>query len=121
LQDQSLPFAGELTALAADSTYSAREFLGSVVKHPNLVPIVRGRGNRTFYRSPPTPQCNSSKDKGNPVWYGATFNMKVASTWGASDASDIVPITFRNGRDCQATIEAWYNMLMRGNHGYFHA
>lgn len=117
LQDQSLPFAGALTALTADSTYSAREFLGSVVKHPNLVPIVRGRGNRTFFRSSPTPLCDSSKDKGHPVWYGAPFNMKAASTWGESDTSEIVPFTFRNGRDCQATIEAWHNMLMRGKHG----
>jgi hypothetical protein len=117
LQDKSLPFAGVLSALTADSTYSAREFLSPMVKHPNLVLIVRGRGNRTFYKTPSTPQSDSSKDKGHPVWYGTPFNMKATSTWGQFDLSEIVPLTFRNGRDCLATIEAWYNMLMRGKHG----
>lgn len=115
LQDQSLPFTGKLSALTADSTYSARDFLYQMVKHSDLVTIVRGRGNRTFYRSPPG--SDTSKDKGHPVWYGVPFNMKVPSTWGEYDASDIVPITFRNGRVCYATIEAWNNMLMRGKHG----
>ncbi len=117
LQDKSLSSAGELSALAADSTYSAREFLAPVLKHPNLVLIVRGRGNRKFFRSPSTPQADFSKGKGHPEWYGAPFKMKEPSTWGEFDASEIVPVTFRNGRNCQATIEAWFDMRMRGKDG----
>jgi hypothetical protein len=112
LQDESLPFGSELSALVADSSYSAREFLGPVVVHKNLATIVRMRGNRVFYRKPV--QDNTAAGRGHPIWYGASFDMKEASTWGEPDAVESVPFTFRNGRVCQVEIEAWHNLLMRG-------
>jgi hypothetical protein len=36
--------------------------------------------------------------------------MKDPTTWGEPDTSEIVPLTFRNGRDCQANIETWHDM-----------
>ena len=113
MKDQRLPFSGELSALTADSAYSACQFISQMVTLPNLVLIVRARGNRTVYRGSPTP-LGSSKDRGHPVWYGKPFNMKDPTTWGEPDTSEIVPLTFRNGRDCQANIETWHDMLMRG-------
>ena len=50
------------------------------------------------------------------MWYGTPFNMKDPTTWGEPDTSEIVPLTFRNGRDCQANIETWHDMLIRGKH-----
>lgn len=114
LKDQSLPFAGKLSALTADSSYSDRKFLYQMLQYPDLVTIARCRGNRTFYRSPLVSSGDSTNDRGHPVWYGTPFDMKDESTWGQFDASETIPITFRSGRDCLVTINAWYNMLMRG-------
>jgi hypothetical protein len=116
MQDQKLPFSGNLSVLTSDSTYSAREFLAAMVKHPSLVSIVRVRGNRTVYEGLPSSQSELPRKRGHPTWYGKAFNMKSPSTWDEPDISEVIPLTFRNGRDCQVTIEAWYNMLMRDKH-----
>jgi len=113
LKDESLPFGRQLTVLVGDSSYSVREFLGQGVKHKNLAMTVRVRGNRTFYRIPGQ-DALSSRGKGHPLWYGSSFNMKEPATWGAPNAVESVPFTFRNGRNCQVKIEAWYDMLMSG-------
>ena len=113
MNDQTLPFAGTLSVLSGDSTYSAREFLIAVVKNSNLVCITRARGNRTFYEKLPLLQSDYPKRRGHPTWYGKAFNMKAPLTWGNPDASEIVSTTFRNGRDCKVIIEAWHDMLMR--------
>ncbi len=112
LEDKTLPFASKLSALVADTSYSAREFLGQVVKHTNLATIVRVRGNRKFYRIPK--QDDLPKGKGHPTWYGEPFDMKDSTTWGEPDATELVPLTLRNGRVCQVEIQAWYNLLMLG-------
>jgi hypothetical protein len=112
LEDKILPLGSKLCALVADSSYSAREFLGQVVKHKNLTAIVRVRGNRTFYRIPK--QDDSPKGKGHPTWYGEPFDMKDPTTWGEPDATQVVPLTLKNGRVCQVQIQAWYNLLMLG-------
>jgi hypothetical protein len=112
MEDKSLIFGGKLSALVADTSYSAREFLAQAMKHKNLVAIVRVRGNRTFYRIPE--QDDSPKGKGHPTWYGEPFDMKDSTTWGAPDATEVVPRTLRTGRVCQVEIQAWYNLLMLG-------
>jgi hypothetical protein len=40
--------------------------------------------------------------------------MHDPSTWGTQDSEDIVPITFKNGRNAVATIQTWNDLLMRG-------
>jgi hypothetical protein len=112
LEDKTLPFGSKLCAVVADTSYSAREFLGQAVKHTNLAAIVRVRGNRTFYRIPE--QDDSAKGKGHPTWYGASFDMKDPATWGEADATELIPLTLRNGRVCQVQIQAWYDLLMLG-------
>jgi hypothetical protein len=112
LEDKALSFGDKLSALVADTAYSAREFLGQAVKHKNLVAIVRVRGNRTFYRIPK--QDDSPKGKGHPTWYGEPFDMKDSTTWGEADATEVIALTLRNGRVCQVEIQAWYNLLMLG-------
>jgi hypothetical protein len=112
LEDKTLPLGSKLCAVVADTSYSAREFLSQAVKHTNLAAIVRVRGNRTFYRIPE--QDDSPKGKGHPTWYGVSFEMKDPTTWGEADATEVVPLTLRNGRVCQVEIQAWYNLLMLG-------
>lgn len=112
LKDETLCFGRDLSVLVGDSDYSARCFLAKGVEHKNLVIVVRVRGNRIFYRMPN--QDDSPSGKGHPVWYGASFNMKDPSTWDEPDATELISWTLRNGRVCKVEIEAWYNMLMRG-------
>lgn len=112
LKDETLSFGRELSVLVGDSAYSARGFLGEVVEHKNLVILVRVRGDRKFHRIPE--QDDSPAGQGHPVWFGTSFDMKDPSTWDEPDATEVVPWTLRNGRICQVEIEAWYNMLMRG-------
>jgi hypothetical protein len=112
LKEETLPFGKDLSVLVGDSAYSARGFLDKGVEHKNLVIIVRVRGNRTFYRMPG--QDDSSSVKGHPVWYGKPFDMKDPPAWDDPDAKEVVSLTLRNGRVCQVEIEAWLNLLMRG-------
>jgi hypothetical protein len=112
MNDGKLPFENHLSVITGDTHYSAREFLGQVVEHKNLASIVRVRGNRTFYAMPVN--TDSSKGKGHPVWYGAPFRLKDPCTWLEADDTETVAFTFRNGRQCRITINAWYDMLMRG-------
>jgi len=112
LKEEILPFGKDLSVLVGDSAYSARGFLAKGVEHKNLVILVRVRGNRTFYRMPE--QDDSPSGKGHPVWYGTSFDMKAPPTWGDPDATEVVSLTLRNGRVCQVEIEAWHNVLMRG-------
>ena len=113
IQDEALPFGNNLSVLVVDSSYSVREFLIREVRHKNLITLVRVRGNRTFHHLPP----QNDSPKGHPLWYGADFDMKDPSTWGEPDATQILPLTLRNGRECQVYIEAWYNLLMNGKYG----
>jgi hypothetical protein len=110
--DEALPFAQAFSALTGDTAYSACEFLGQAVKLPNLVTIVRVRSNRVFFGVPE--QVESSPTRGHPRWYGTSFDMKDASTWDEPDATIVVPFIFRNGRECQVSIQAWHNLLMHG-------
>ena len=112
LRDKELPFDSHLSSVVGDSTYSACEFIGHLVEHENLVPNVRMRSNRTFYRIPQ--KEGVPKGQGHPTWYGTPFKMKDASTWGEADAQENFPFTLRKGRVCQIEMQAWYNILMRG-------
>ena len=115
LKDEVLSLGSKLSVLAADSSYSVCEFLGQIVKQENLATIVRVRGNRTFYRMPKT--SDSDGTKGHPLWYGTPFELKDSTGWGQPDATELVPLTLRNGRVCQVEIKAWYNLLMSGKRG----
>lgn len=112
LHDETLPFGNNLSVLVADSSYSACEFVAQEVGHKNLITLVRVAGNRKFYRIPL--QDDSPKGKGHPLWYGEAFDLKDPSTWGEPDDTQTIPITLRNGRQCQVQIQAWYNLLMTG-------
>ena len=112
INDDTLPFGNHLTVLTGDSGYSSCEFLNNTAEHDNLVSLVRVRGNRVFYQMPSN--SFSIKRKGHPKWYGSPFKLNNPLTRPEPEASETVPFTLRNGRECQVTIDAWYDMLMRG-------
>ncbi len=112
INDDSLPFGEHLSVLTGDSVYSSTGFLNSTAEHDNLVTPVRVRGNRVFYGMPS--HSASPRRKGHPLWYGSPFRLNDSSTRPRPEASETIPFTFRNGRECQVTIDAWHDMLMRG-------
>ncbi len=114
LKDENLPFANHLSAIVGDSHYSACDFLDQMAGNKNLVSIVRVRSNRTFYGMPMS--SASDKGKGHPVWYGKAFKLNAPNSQTEPDATETIPFIFRNGREGQVTINAWYDMLMRGKH-----
>ena len=112
MNDAGLPFGKHLTVVTGDTVYSNTAFLNPNAKHNNLVTVVRVRSNRVFYGIPS--DSVSPGGIGHPLWYGSPFRLNDLSDRPGPDASETVPFTFRNGRRCRVTIEAWYDMLMRG-------
>jgi hypothetical protein len=112
MEDETLTFHDELCVHVADSTYSAVTFLGPVVKHENLVNVLRVRSNRVFYHQPPP--VEGKRPRGHPRWYGERFALKDSSTWGEPDAVEETTLTTRKGRTYRVLLEGWHDMLMRG-------
>ena len=112
LEDEELPFFGQLCAEVEDSSYSKPAYLHANRSTDNLVTIVRVRSNRTFYRQPSAPR--SSGAKGHPTWFGDAFRLPDPQTWHAPDETVQTTFTSRRGKVYQVMIDGWYDMLMRG-------
>ena len=115
LQDETLPFQKELCVTVADSDYSAVTFVGGVAGYPDHITIARFAGNRTVYRSPPSPETHSGR--GHPTWFGAPMSLKDPTTWDEPDDVAQTTFTTRKGRNYTVQIEGWHDMLMRGKRG----
>ncbi len=115
LQDDKLPFAHSLTVEVGDSSYSKPAYLYAHRQFPNLVSIVRVRGNRTFYRRYEPSQDEQEKSKaGHPRWYGARFALSEPETWFEADETLTLNETSQRGKVYRVEIQAWHNMLMSG-------
>jgi len=115
LVDEKLPFGQELTVEVADSSYSKPQSLYAHRKYPNVVTIVRSRGNRTYYHQyVPSAAEPAAPGQGHPTWYGEPFSLADAETWTEPDASWTFQETSRRGKVYTVEVQAWHNMLMRG-------
>jgi hypothetical protein len=112
LEDEELPFHDQLCAEVADSSYSKPAYLHANRSKANLVTIVRVRSNRTFYRQ--TEANSQSHQRGHPTWFGTSFSLPDSTTHPTPDEQTTTPFTSRRGRIYTVKIEAWYNLLMRG-------
>jgi hypothetical protein len=112
LEDEVLPFNNQLCVEVADSSYSKPVYLCANHSKPNLVSIVRVRSNRIFYRQPEA--TGSTVRRGHPTWYGARFSLQDAATWHTPDEKVTTTFTSHKKRVYRVEIEAWYNLLMRG-------
>ncbi|MEI7990289.1 MAG: transposase [Chloroflexota bacterium] len=112
LEDENLPFHRQLCAEVADSSYSKPAYLHANRSKANLVTLVRVRSNRTFFRQPeanrPSGQC------GHPTWFGAGFSLRDSTTQPAPDEQATTTFTSKRGRVYTVKIDAWYDLLMRG-------
>jgi hypothetical protein len=112
LEDEALPFHGQLCAEVEDSSYSKPAYLHANRSKDNLVTIVRMRSNRTFYQPPRAPRPSGSK--GHPTWYGNAFRLPDPQTWHLPDETVKTTFTSRRGKIYQVLIDGWYDLLMRG-------
>jgi hypothetical protein len=115
LQDARLPFGREFTVEVADSSYSKPAYLHAHRKFPNLVTIVRVRGNRTLYHQyVPTEEEVENPSQGHPKWYGERFALSDAATWTAPDETWSQWETSRRSKLYRVEVRAWHNLLMTG-------
>ena len=115
LRDEKLPFGREFTVEVGDSSYSKPAYLYSHRQFPDLVTIVRARGNRVFYRQyEPTEEEKAATKAGHPTWYGERFALADPTTWGKPDEILTLPETSRRGKVYQVEMQAWHNLLMTG-------
>lgn len=110
LQDESLPFHQQLCVEVADTGYSKPAYLHANRHHTNLVTIARSRRNRCFYRQ----AVSSEKQAGHPQWYGDLFSLQDPTTWHEADEQATTTYVSRRGKTYRVEIQAWHNLLMRG-------
>lgn len=113
LDDPTLPFGQELCVEVGDTSYSKPAYLHAHRHHPNLVTIARVRSNRTFYYQY-VPAAGERQSPGHPTWYGEPFSLADPQTWSAPDETLTVWETSRRGQRYRVAIQAWHNLLMRG-------
>lgn len=111
LEDDELPFHNQLCAEVADSAYAKPAYLHVNRSKGNLVTIVRVRSKRTFYRPSPVPTAGAV---GHPTWFGDAFCLRQPDTWHDPDETYTTSLTSRRGRVYRVEMEAWHDMLMRG-------
>lgn len=111
LSNDELPFHDEFVVEVGDSDYAKAAYLAANRKHENLVSLVRCRGNRTFNR---LAYRSAEETGGAPSYYGEAFNLKDPDTWGKADETVSLPFTSYRGKHYQATVQVWYNLIVRG-------
>lgn len=115
MQNKTLPFNRDLTVEAVDSNYSKPAYLHKHRKFSNMVTIARSRSNRVFYRQHvPTEEEVANAGAGHPTWYGERFALLESETWGEPD--ETWSEQTRRGKSYRVEVQAWHNMLMRGEH-----
>jgi hypothetical protein len=115
MADARLPFHHDLCVQVEDSRYSVAAFLSPMAQHTNLVTITRLRGTRTLYRQ--APPGAAVRQAGHPTWYGQPFDLQDATTWGAPAETVATIYTSRRGRTYTVQMQAWRDLLMRGQRG----
>jgi hypothetical protein len=113
LTDEKLPFGQALTVEVADSSYSKPAYLHGHRQYPKLVTIVRARGTRTLSHQY-VASADASQGPGHPRWYGERFALPDPTTWSKPDETLTQLETSRRGKVYRVEVQAWHNMLMRG-------
>ena len=116
LDDETMPWHGELVVSVQDSKYSKPAYLASLTSYENLVTVVRVRTNRVFYRRFEPPP-DAPKRRGRLRRYGDRFALREPETWHEPDAACTLEGVTARGKPYILDVQAWHNMLMRGRRG----
>jgi hypothetical protein len=112
MDDETLPWHGDLCVHVGDSRYSTPEYLSVSGAYENLVTVSRFRSNRTVHRQPKPEVCNTGV--GHPTWFGEAFRLLDPTTWHEADETLELPYLPYRKRVQVMHIQAWHDMLMRG-------
>jgi hypothetical protein len=112
LEDQTLPFHGELIVEVGDTSYSKPAYLHANRDHGNLVTIARVRSNRTLYNQ--FVYEDGERPAHRPKRYGEAFKLPDTTTWREPDMEVTFTETSRRGKTYTVKVQGWRNMLMRG-------
>jgi hypothetical protein len=112
MDDETLPWYGDLCVHVGDSRYSPPEYLSVSGTYENLVTVSRLRSNRTVHRQP-KPEVYH-RGAGHPTWFGEAFHLPDPTTWHEPDETLELPCPAYRGRAQTLRLQAWCNMLMRG-------
>jgi hypothetical protein len=108
--DESLPWAGQLAVLVADSYYSHAGFLAPLAGEPNWVVVTRLRSNRVLYGPPPP---RGPHQRGRPRRYGERFDLRDSRTWGPPDEQAAIQGRTRGGREHTVLLQTWHDRRLR--------
>ena len=112
LEDDELPWHGELVVETGDSRYSKPEYLHAAHEdHPNLISVVRARGNRTLYHYLEPPEENPPH---RPKYKGKAFKLPDADTHTSPDETVTLEVETKRGQTHTVELEAWSDIVMPG-------
>jgi hypothetical protein len=112
MDDETLPWHGDLCVHVGDSRYSTPEYLSVSGTYAKLVTVSRFRSNRTVYRQPKPEVCHTGT--GHPTWFGEAFRLPDPASWHEADQVLEFPYPSYHGRAQTLRLQAWHHMLMRG-------
>ena len=103
----------ELCVSVGDSAYSHPSCLWQASKNGNQIHITRARNNRKFYY--PIEETDEVKQRGRPKKYGKQHVLKDEKTWRETDGRTEFEEVSKKGIIHKVKVEAWDNLIMRGN------
>jgi len=112
LDDDKELWHDELVVEVGDSRYSKAEYLHAVHKnHPNLISVVKVRGNRKLYNFIAPPEENLPN---RPKFKGEAFKLDDPETQRPPDASVEFEVEKKKGKIYKIVMEMWNPMAMPG-------
>ena len=112
LDDDKAPWQDELVVEVGDSRYSKVEYLHAAHKnHPDLISIVKVRGNRKLYNFIAPPEENPLN---RPKFKGEAFKLDDPSTQRPPDARDEFEVEKKKGKIHKIVMAMWKPMAMPG-------
>ena len=112
LDDDKQQWHDELVVEVGDSRYSKAEYLHRVHKdHPNLISVMKVRGNRKLYNFIAPPAKNSSN---RPKFKGEPFKLDDSKTQRPPDARTEFQVEKKKGKIHKIVMEMWKSMVMSG-------
>jgi hypothetical protein len=113
LGNSSLPYSREPCIQVGDSQFSTPAYLAAFSQKPNLLTLVRSRGNRVY--NFPAPLKVKAGQRGRQPVYGPRMDLKDPASWPQPDETAIFSQTTYRGKPRIVEVQAWHNLLMRGH------
>ena len=125
LDNEGLPFHGELVVNALDSHYSSPEYIVPTHSHSRLVNIIRFPSNRNVWKQLTRVEVeakreSNSDNRGADSVYGEKFKLSKVAGWGKDNRESILTYgkVLANGKKVLVRVEIWEDMMIRSKRGH---